>query len=211
MWVLSFIWWQIIASTAIASGYHRYFSHNSFKTSKFFEIYFQIIGMFSNAGPALTWSAAHKMHHAFSDTPLDPHSPVHKSFISVYCNTWGFSTNINRKFVKPLISNNTLLFFYKNYFKILFCLLLILFLIHPLLLIFCFAIPVVIAFHGYGLINAFCHKTGKPTNNKFVSFITAGEGQHLTHHKYPRNWKLGNKWYHFDTASLFIKLIKHDT
>lgn len=210
MWVLSIIWWQLIVATSIASGYHRYFSHNAFNTHKAFELYVQIIGMFANAGPVLTWASTHKMHHAFSDSPNDPHSPVYKSFLTVYCNTWGHSTTINRKFLKKLISNKSLLFFYRYYFRILLCILVGLMLINPLLLIFGFAIPVVLAFHGYGLINAYGHKNGYPSNNILVSIFTAGEGQHATHHKYPRNWKIGSKWYHFDISSVFIKLIKYN-
>ena len=210
MWVLSFLWWQLIVATSISAGYHRYFSHKSFKTHKLFEIYFQLIGIFANAGPVLTWASSHKMHHAYSDTPHDPHSPVYKTFFSVYFNTWGYNIHINRRFLKSLITNTSVVFFYKHYFKIFSVIATSMLLINPLLLIFGLAVPIVIAFHGYGLINAYTHKTGQATNNTLVNFITAGEGQHATHHKYHRKSTIGTKWYHFDTGAIFINIIKHD-
>jgi len=210
MWVLSLIWWQIIAATSISSGYHRYFSHRSFNVRKWYEIYSQVLALFANAGPVLTWAAAHRMHHAYSDTVKDPHSPKFKGFWRVYTSMWGYDVNIEKRFLKNLLDNKSVLFFYRHYFLLVFFVAVILTSINPLLLIFGLMIPIVFAFHGYGLINAVTHSSKQVSNNIIANVLTAGEGYHRYHHEDSKNWKIGKKWYHFDTGAWFIRIIKHD-
>lgn len=210
MWVVSFVWWQIIAATAISSGYHRYFSHKSFNTGNWYQWYTQILAIFSNAGPILTWAATHRMHHAYSDTSKDPHSPKFKGFWKVYTNRWGYDVVIEKKFLKGLIDNKSVIFFYKNYFKLLALIAVIMFFIDPLVLVFGLAVPIVFAFHGYGLINALTHMGSQVSNNALANVLTAGEGYHRYHHNDSKNWKIGKKWYHFDTGAWFIGVIKYD-
>jgi stearoyl-CoA desaturase (delta-9 desaturase) len=208
MWILSFAWWQIIATTSISSGYHRYFSHRSFIAPKWYEIYCQILALFANSGPVLTWASAHRMHHAYSDASLDPHSPKFKGFWKVYTNQWGYSITIKRKFLKNLIDNKTVLFFYRYYFKLQFVIFTIFLIINPMLFIFAVALPIVFAFHGYGMINAVTHRKGSASNSIIANLLTAGEGYHKFHHEDSKNWQIGKKWYHFDIGSWFIKGIK---
>lgn len=210
MWIASFLWWLFIAATSISAGYHRYFSHRAFTTGKWYEIYSQVLALFANSGPVLTWAATHRMHHAYSDTDRDPHSPKFKGFWKVYTNQWGYTVNIEKKFLKHLIDNKSVLFFYKHYFKLMSCIALLFLIVDPLLLVFGLTIPIVFAFHGYGLINAFTHRNNEVTNSALANVLTAGEGYHKFHHADGKNWKIGKKWYHFDTGSWFIKVIKYD-
>ena len=207
VWILSFIWWNFIAIVGISAGYHRYFSHKAFKTNKAYEIIAQTLSLFANPGPVLTWASTHRMHHAYSDTPNDPHSPKYKGFFKVYCSAWGDDVIIKRRFLKGLIDNNSIIFFYKNYFKLQFGLIITLLLLDYQLFLFAFALPVVFAFHGYGLINAYTHLGGKSKNSYLANILTAGEGWHENHHKYPGSITTSLKWYEFDITSYFIKLI----
>ena len=115
LFLASFAWWQWIAATAISSGYHRYFAHRSFETHSWYEWYSQILALFANPGPVLTWAATHRMHHAYVDTDKDPHSPTLKGFWKVYTSAWGDDVQIERKMLKGLNTKSTR-FFYKNYF-----------------------------------------------------------------------------------------------
>ncbi len=208
MFLLGFLWWQLIAIVAISGGYHRYYSHKSFETSKFYEPLVNILGMFSGAGPVLSWVGSHRKHHSHSDTEEDPHSYKFKGFWKVYTNVWGYDATIERKYIKDLISNKLVRWFYINYFNLNIILIFTLFYIHPLLLTFAYALPVVLAFHGYSILNTLGHKDGMPNNTIVGNILTAGEGWHLNHHEDSRNYKIGKQWWQFDPTAHFIKLIK---
>lgn len=208
--LMSFLWWQWIAATAIASGYHRYYSHNSFQTGKWYEHYVNLLGMFANPGPVLTWASAHKQHHRHADQEKDPHSYIHKGWFACYTNIWGWDANIERIHTKKLFRNKTVVFYYRYYFHIITAIMASLFLIHPVLFTYVFAVPVVLAFHGYGIINILGHRGGRPRNSIIANILTAGEGWHKYHHERSKDWKNGNKWWQWDFAGLWIRAIKHN-
>jgi stearoyl-CoA desaturase (delta-9 desaturase) len=208
MWVAGFLWWQWVAASAISAGYHRYFSHKSFNAPGWYEWYAQIVGLFANPGPVMTWAATHRMHHAYTDSDKDPHSPTIKGFLRVYTSTWGKDITIERKMLKGL-NTPSIKFFYKHYFMCIGWLAMILLLIHPALFLFGFCLPVVLAFHGYGIVNVVPHtKAGDPKNSWVANILTGGEGWHKNHHDDSRNWKIGKHWYQLDPGAWFIRLIK---
>jgi stearoyl-CoA desaturase (delta-9 desaturase) len=208
MWLAGFFWWQIIAIVAISGGYHRYYSHFSFKASKWYEYTVNFLGIFSGAGPVMTWAATHRQHHAYSDTDLDPHSHSIKGWIPVYINTWGYGFKIKRKFIARLMRDPVLVWFYKHYFKLNIAIIVVLTLINPLLMIFGYALPVVLAFHAYGLLNILGHRGGKPNNNWIANILTAGEGWHENHHRRAGDYRIGRKWWEFDPTAKFIEIIR---
>jgi stearoyl-CoA desaturase (delta-9 desaturase) len=59
----------------VTVGYHRLFTHRSFKTSPVMRAVFAVLGSTAIEGPVISWVADHRKHHAFSDQPGDPHSP----------------------------------------------------------------------------------------------------------------------------------------
>lgn len=67
----------LYSGLGVTVGYHRLFTHNSFKTNWFIKRNLAIAGMYSGEGDVLGWVATHKLHHATSDTPDDPHSPLY--------------------------------------------------------------------------------------------------------------------------------------
>ncbi|MDQ1710690.1 MAG: hypothetical protein QOE45_140 [Frankiaceae bacterium] len=64
-----------IAGHGVTVGFHRYFTHGSFKANRPLRIGLAIAGSLAIQGPVIRWVADHRRHHAFSDKPGDPHSP----------------------------------------------------------------------------------------------------------------------------------------
>src|SRR6185436_590758 len=62
----------------LTAGYHRYFSHRSFKTSRVFQFVLALLGTLSTQKGVLWWAAHHRAHHKYSDLPGDVHSPVQR-------------------------------------------------------------------------------------------------------------------------------------
>ncbi len=65
----------IVSCLGITVGFHRYFTHSSFKAKRPLRIALAVAGMLAMQGPVITWVADHRRHHAFSDKEGDPHSP----------------------------------------------------------------------------------------------------------------------------------------
>jgi stearoyl-CoA desaturase (delta-9 desaturase) len=59
----------------VTVGYHRLFTHRSFKTSRPLRALFAVLGSAAVEGPVIEWVSTHRKHHAFTDIPGDPHSP----------------------------------------------------------------------------------------------------------------------------------------
>jgi stearoyl-CoA desaturase (delta-9 desaturase) len=59
----------------VTVGYHRYFTHGSFKAKRPLKVFLAIAGSMAVQGPPIIWVADHRRHHAFSDKEGDPHSP----------------------------------------------------------------------------------------------------------------------------------------
>ena len=64
-----------VSGLGISMGFHRYFTHGSFKATRGFKIALAVAGTLAIEGPVLTWVADHRRHHKYSDKEGDPHSP----------------------------------------------------------------------------------------------------------------------------------------
>jgi stearoyl-CoA desaturase (delta-9 desaturase) len=64
-----------ITGHGITVGFHRYFTHGSFKANRPLKIALAVAGSLAIEGPVIRWVADHRRHHAFSDRDGDPHSP----------------------------------------------------------------------------------------------------------------------------------------
>src|SRR5579884_3653124 len=65
----------VLTVLAITVGFHRLFTHRSFRTNGFVRLVLGVLGSMSVQGPLLKWVALHRRHHAHSDKSGDPHSP----------------------------------------------------------------------------------------------------------------------------------------
>ena len=64
-----------VSGLGITVGYHRYFTHSSFKAKPGLRVALAIAGSLAMEGPVVTWVADHRRHHKYSDKEGDPHSP----------------------------------------------------------------------------------------------------------------------------------------
>jgi stearoyl-CoA desaturase (delta-9 desaturase) len=64
-----------ISGHGITVGFHRYFTHGSFKAKRPLRVALAVAGSMAIEGPVTRWVADHRRHHAFSDDDGDPHSP----------------------------------------------------------------------------------------------------------------------------------------
>jgi stearoyl-CoA desaturase (delta-9 desaturase) len=64
-----------LSGLGVTVGYHRYFTHGSFKAKRGLRVALAVAGSLALQGPVITWVADHRRHHAFSDKEGDPHSP----------------------------------------------------------------------------------------------------------------------------------------
>ena len=65
----------LVSSLGVTVGYHRYFTHGSFKAKRPLRIALAVAGSLASQGSVVSWVADHRRHHAFSDREGDPHSP----------------------------------------------------------------------------------------------------------------------------------------
>jgi stearoyl-CoA desaturase (delta-9 desaturase) len=65
----------LITGVGITVGFHRLFTHRSFKTRRPIRALFAVFGSAAVEGPLIEWVSTHRKHHRFSDLPGDPHSP----------------------------------------------------------------------------------------------------------------------------------------
>jgi stearoyl-CoA desaturase (delta-9 desaturase) len=65
----------ILTELGITVGYHRLFTHKSFKSPAWVRYTFAALGSMAGQGPVIRWCTEHRLHHQHSDDTLDPHSP----------------------------------------------------------------------------------------------------------------------------------------
>jgi stearoyl-CoA desaturase (delta-9 desaturase) len=83
LWGAGLSWTDVVISAVfylvtmhgITVGFHRYFTHGSFKAHRALRIGLAVAGSMAVQGPVTRWVADHRRHHAYSDEEGDPHSP----------------------------------------------------------------------------------------------------------------------------------------
>lgn len=169
-----YISYLIIVSLGISFGYHRYFSHNQFKISKVGEIIFLSCGIICGGRSPLSWVGVHRMHHAYSDTDKDPQNV---GTVSLLFSLWRVKS-IPKKFIADLLKNPRVMFFHKyRLYLWVGSFLVFIPIIHIWIIIQIFS------YFGFGMINYFGHREGKPTNCWWLNFIAPFEGNHKSHHQ----------------------------
>src|ERR1700742_3610358 len=73
--LIVFVIMYVTTGLGITVGFHRLFTHRSFKTGKAVRAVLAVLGSAAIEGPVISWVADHRKHHVFSDQPGDPHSP----------------------------------------------------------------------------------------------------------------------------------------
>jgi len=203
---------------AIGAGYHRYFSHRAYRTSRAFQFILALFSQSTAQKSVLWWSAKHRHHHLHSDTEIDVHSPRHKGFIYSHLG-WIFARrNEATDLVKvaDLACYPELMWLHKHE------------LVPPLVLaLLCLAIggwaglvvgffwSTVLVYHATFCINSLAHVHGRKRyvtgddsrNNWFLALFTMGEGWHNNHHAYQSSARQGFRWWEIDVTFYLLKAL----
>ncbi len=206
----------VVRMFGVTAGYHRFFSHRSFKTSRAGQFLFAFLAMSSTQKSVLWWAALHRHHHRHSDTELDVHSPVHRSFFYSHMG-WIFdkkheTTQLDE--VPDLAKYPELMFLDRHQLVPAVVLGVVCFLIDGLPgLLIGFFLSTVFLYHGTFFINSLAHVHGNQRyvtgddsrNNWWLALITLGEGWHNNHHAYQRSTRQGFRWYEIDITYYVLK------
>lgn len=206
----------VVRMFGVTAGYHRYFSHRSFKTSRVGQFLFAFLAMSSTQKSVLWWAALHRHHHRHSDTEEDVHSPVHRSFFYSHMG-WIFDKKhdtTRHSEIPDLTKYPELMFLDRHQLVPAIVLAVACFLIDGLPgLLIGFFLSTVFLYHGTFFINSLAHVHGKQRyvtgddsrNNWWLAVITLGEGWHNNHHAYQRSTRQGFRWYEIDITFYVLK------
>ena len=212
---LALYWGRMFFVTA---GYHRYFSHRSFKTSRVFQFLLAFFAMTSVQKGVLWWAAHHRKHHRYSDEEKDIHSPTQRGFFWAHMG-WIMSPDNDATEVEWVRDFNRFaeLRWLNRYY-----------LVPPVLLaaatfllggwgalVWGFVVSTVILWHGTFCINSLAHVFGRrryPTtdtsrNSLLLSLLTFGEGWHNNHHFYMASVRQGFFWWEIDITFYILRAL----
>ncbi len=219
--VVVFVILQAMTTLGITLGYHRLLAHRSFQVPKWLEYLITVCGALAAQGGPIRWVATHRLHHAFSDRPQDPHSPTrgfwwaHMGWLFVYdelidhpTKHWRYAPELAKDPVHRVITQTNILQ-------------------QVLLGVFLFVlggwpgvvwgmfVRTVFNWHCTWFVNSASHlwgyrryDTGEGSrNNWWVALLTYGEGWHNNHHAYVHSAAHGLRWWELDLTYLTIRLL----
>jgi stearoyl-CoA desaturase (Delta-9 desaturase) len=223
----------VITGLGVTVGYHRLLTHRSFETSRGVRLFLAIAGSMSVEGSVLSWVAAHRRHHAYSDKEGDPHSPhldegeglkgVLRGLWHAHMG-WLFSPDKSspERWAPDLYKDESMRAIDRRF---------------PLWVLISFAAPALMGLlitrslwggitaflwgslvrifmlhHVTWSINSICHFYGQrpfqttdySTNNWLLSLISFGESWHNNHHAFPTSAVHGIGRWQFDLSAFFI-------
>jgi len=206
----------VVRMWGITAGYHRYFSHRSYKTSRVMQFIIALIGQSSAQRGVIWWAAIHRHHHLHSDTEQDVHSPRHHGFLYSHVG-WIFNPRNSEPdygTVKDLTKYPELVWLNRTGYWPAAILGLGLFLWGGWgMLVVGFFWSTVALYHGTFFINSLAHVHGSQRyltgddsrNNFWLALITLGEGWHNNHHHYQSSTRQGFRWYEIDLSYYALK------
>jgi stearoyl-CoA desaturase (Delta-9 desaturase) len=203
----------------VTAGYHRYFSHRSFRTSRAMQLFFAVLAESSAQKGVLWWASHHRAHHKFSDTEADVHSAKRDGFYWSHVG-WIMSAKyeatdmskvkdlagypelrwISRHFLVPPVILGVGLFLAGGWFA----------------LVWGMLVSTVFLWHGTFSINSLAHMIGRrryatadnSKNSLALALITMGEGWHNNHHYYQRAVNQGFFWWEIDLTYYVLRVME---
>jgi len=203
----------------VTAGYHRYFSHRSFKTSRWFQLVLAVGSMMCTQKGVLWWAAHHRTHHKHSDQPGDLHSARRAGFWWAHLG-WILASGLERTDyarIKDFAKYPELRWLNRYWF------------VPPIALgaltlaiggfhafVWGFAVCQVIHWHGTFTINSLSHLWGgrryttsdDSRNNLVLALITMGEGWHNNHHHYQVSARQGFFWWEVDATYYALRALQ---
>jgi stearoyl-CoA desaturase (Delta-9 desaturase) len=224
----------MITGHGVTVGFHRYFTHRGFKTSRPVRIFLAVAGNMAIEGPVIRWVADHRRHHAFSDAAGDPHSPwrygtngraLAKGLWHAHVG-WLFDVEQTdqRRYAPDLLGDRDILRVSRLFGPLAVTSLLLPALVGGLwggsftaaLEMFFWAglVRVAVLHHVTWSTNSICHVVGKrPYKSRdhsgnvwALALLSMGESWHNLHHAEPTLARHGVKNWQIDTSAYFIKL-----
>jgi stearoyl-CoA desaturase (delta-9 desaturase) len=202
----------------VTGGYHRYFSHRSFKLNRFWQFCLAFLAQTSGQKGALWWAAHHRDHHLYSDRKEDLHSPVHEGFWWSHLG-WILSDEYDHydpKRIADLVKYPELRWLDKFHLvpTILYAIAIYYVGGYPAL-VWGYLVATVVLYHGTFLINSLAHIWGtrrfatpdESRNNFWLALVTMGEGWHNNHHFFMSSVRQGIRWWEVDTTYYILKVM----
>jgi stearoyl-CoA desaturase (Delta-9 desaturase) len=193
----------------VTAGYHRYFSHRSFRTSRPTQLFFALLAMSSSQKGVLWWAGHHRAHHKFSDQEGDVHSVLLDGFFWSHVG-WILSSKheaTDEARVRDLAKFPELAWLNRHWWIPPAALAIGLFLAGGwFALVWGFFVSTTLLWHGTFTINSLTHVFGRrryvttdnSRNSGILALVTLGEGWHNNHHYYQRSVRQGFLWWEFD-------------
>ena len=223
----------VIGGLGITIGYHRLFTHGSFRANRALRVSLAVAGTTAVQGPVIRWVADHRKHHAFSDREGDPHSPwrygrgfrnVAKGLLYAHI-LWLFDEEQtpHQKYAPDLVADPDMVRVSRAFFPIVGLTLLIPTVLGGLitqswmgaLTAFFWAglVRIALLHHVTWSINSVCHVWGKKPfvsrdesgNVAWLSLLSFGESWHNLHHAEPTSARHGVLRFQLDMSARMIR------
>ena len=212
----------------ITAGFHRLFSHRSFKTNRLFQFFLAYSATCSAQMGPIWWASHHRHHHKYTEQIEDPHTPTLKGFFWAHVG-WIMSpanSPTKEEYVGDLMKYPELRWLDKYHYAAPFSLVVLLYGLGEFmavnyiqyntngmeLVLWGFFVSTVFLYHATFMVNSVCHVFGHRTydtkdgsvNNLLVAILTLGEGWHNNHHAFPNSERQGHKWYQIDISHYIL-------
>jgi stearoyl-CoA desaturase (delta-9 desaturase) len=228
----------LFTAVGITVGFHRLLTHRSFQTAKPTEYVFAILGSMAVQGPAISWVADHRKHHAHTDEEGDPHSPhvgVDGGARGVFSGLWhahsGWLMSTQgradwKRYAPDLYEDRGMRFISRHFVALVYFSLAIPalagFLITGTLLgaltglLWGGLVRIFFVHHVTWSVNSVCHFLGSrrfdtddhSTNVFWLALPSLGESWHHNHHAFPRSAVHGLKRWEPDPSAFIISVLE---
>ena len=227
---LAVVFHWFTGGVGICLGFHRFLTHDSFKTILPVKYLLATIGGWAGEGACVTWVANHRKHHAFSDQEGDPHSPEDGAWWShiIWTVKYVPADKLKEhceKWCPDLTQDRGLIWIDRAFLLSHFLLGITMGAIGYALgggylaaswVIWGMFLRLTFVLHSTWFVNSASHMWGyrnyetrdDSRNNWWVAILTYGEGWHNNHHAYPRMANHGHQWWEFDVTYNTIRLMK---
>jgi stearoyl-CoA desaturase (Delta-9 desaturase) len=208
----------VLRMWAITAGYHRYFAHRSFKTSRAFQFVLAFLGTTAMQNGPLWWASWHRRHHKYSDTPEDAHSPRHGGFWHAHVGWFldGSHDRPDMSNVKDLARYPELRFLERHKWMPIVTYAVVCFAVAGWGgLVWGFVVSTITVLHATALINSLAHVWGSrrfetnddSRNNALLAVLTLGEGWHNNHHDQMGSARQGVRWWELDVSYYSLRAL----
>jgi len=200
----------------VSGWYHRYFSHRTFKTSRWLQFVMAVLAETTVQKGIIWWASLHRKHHKYSDVPGDVHSLKLDGFWWSHVG-WIVSRQhdeIDRARVPDLLAYPELVWVDRLQVLPVIGLAVACFLLGGMhALLWGFFVSTVLLWHGTFTINSLAHLIGTrrfatsddSRNNFVLALLTMGEGWHNNHHHYQSSVDQGFVWWEIDLTYYVLR------